>query len=265
MTTAILRRQVRLGQLWIDHVSFAEALSRIADLVRRGDGGAVFTPNVDHLVTAERDEDFRRAYGRADLVVADGTPVMWAARAVGTPLPQKVSGSDLVIPVAQAASRHGWRVYLVGGGPGVAAEAAARLRRAHGTNVVGADDPLVSPAGVAVAEAAVLERIRRAGAQVVLVGFGAPKQELWIERVRDEIAPAVLLAVGAGIDFVAGTQRRAPRWMSRVGLEWLFRLAREPRRLWRRYLVNDPAILLLVGRMLRIPRTIRMRDMPQDA
>ena len=263
--TAVVRRQVRLGQLWIDVVSFTEALTRIGDLVTSGAGGAVFTPNVDHLVTAERDDHFRRAYRRADLVVADGTPVIWAARAVGTPLPQKVSGSDLVIPVSQAAARNGWRVYLIGGGPGVAAEAAARLRGMHGTNVVGVDDPRVSPAGVAVGETAVLDRIHRAGAQVVLVGFGAPKQELWIERVRDELAPAVLLAVGAGIDFVAGTQRRAPRWMSRVGLEWFFRLVREPRRLWRRYLVNDPAILLLVGRMLRIPRTGRIREMPHDA
>ena len=129
-----------------------------------------------------------------------------------------------------------------------------------GVNVVGHDDPVVSPAGVAEDEAAVLSRIRHARPDLVLVGLGAPKQEFWIERARPSLGPAVAVAIGAGLDFVAGNLRRAPRWMCATGLEWLYRLAQEPRRLWRRYLVRDPRFLLVVARTLLEPRRARMRD-----
>ncbi len=259
MTAVAPGERIRLGELWIDAVTFAGALREIERLVGALHGGVVFTPNVDHLVIAAHDESFRRAYASADLVVADGTPVLWAARLGGTPLPEKISGSDLVAPIARASAARGWRVYIVGGAPGVAARAAERLHHAHGVNIVGTDSPAVSAAGVADDEAAVIVRIRAADPHVLLVAFGSPKQELWIGRVAASLAPAVILAVGAGIDFAAGVQVRAPRWISRIGLEWAFRLVREPRRLWRRYLVDDAAIVVVVLRMLRIPRAERVR------
>ena len=242
-------RRVRIGQLPIDRVTLAEALDGIEQLVRAAQGGSVFTPNVDHIVIAESDPRFREAYGRVSLSLVDGTPVLWASRLLGAPLPEKVSGSDLVVPLMRRAAQRGWRVYLTGGAPGVSHAAAEFLRGALGVNVVGADAPMIAADGGPGGDSeATIARIRESQAQLVLVGFGAPKQELWIHRHRDALTPAVAVAVGAGIDFAAGRIRRAPGWMSRLGLEWLYRLAKEPRRLWRRYLLRDPAFLLILFR-----------------
>lgn len=253
------RRQVRIGQVWIDAVTLDETLAAITALVDAGGGGSVFTPNVDHIVMLDRDARFRAAYGGASLALADGMPVLWASRLLGTPVPEKVSGSDLVLPLMRLAAAAGWRVYLIGGQPGTAEAAGTRFASEVGVNVVGHDAPMLSPTGACADEAAVFARIRQAGPDLVLVAFGAPKQELWIERARPALGAAVAVAVGASLEFVVGRVRRAPRWMSRAGLEWLYRLAQEPRRLWRRYLVRDPQFLLVVARTFLRPRHRRVR------
>jgi len=250
------RARLRLGELEIDAVTLPEALDRIEALVAAGGGGAVFTPNVDHAVKASRDPEFRAAYAAASLSLADGTPILWASRLIPPRLPAKVSGSDLVEPLAVRAAQRGWRVYLLGAGPGVAAQAARELTRRHGTHVVGVDAPFLTlaPEGEAESRAA-LARVREARPDLLLVAFGAPKQEIWIHRHRAELGSAVAVGVGASLDFVAGTIPRAPRWVSRAGLEWLYRLVREPRRLWRRYLVEDPAFAgILLGTWRRARR-----------
>ena len=248
------RPRVQIGQLEIDAVTFAQALDTIAELVARRNGGAVFTPNVDHVVKAERHPDFRRAYSRADLCLADGMPLVWASRLLGSPLPEKVSGSDLVLPLVRLAAKHQWRVYLLGGRPGVAEEAAEKLTRELGARIVGTDSPIVDPDGTADSSEQTLERLRAASPDLVLVAFGAPKQELWIDRFSDRIGPAVAMGVGGSLDFIAGQVKRAPAWMSRAGLEWLYRLLQEPRRMWRRYLVEDPAFIAIVARSRRRAR-----------
>jgi N-acetylglucosaminyldiphosphoundecaprenol N-acetyl-beta-D-mannosaminyltransferase len=240
----------------MDAVNFGDALSRVTSLIENERGGSVFTPNVDHIVIAERDTKFREAYRSASLCLVDGTPVLWAARLLGTPLPEKISGSDFVLPLARVAGERGWRVYLLGGAPGVAAAAAERLRNLCGTDVVGYDDAAISLHGSS-DEAEVLERIRTARPHLIFVALGAPKQEFWIQRVRNEIHPAVAVAVGASLDFVAGRDTRAPRWMSNIGLEWLHRLAHNPRRLWRRYLLQDPLFVRIVLRTFLEPRVAR--------
>lgn len=242
--------RLRLGWLEVDRVTFGGALDRIHDLVTAGGGGLVFTPNVDHVVLAERHPEFRAAYAAAALSLADGTPIVWAARLLGQPLPERVAGSDLVWPLAERAAAAGWRVYLLGAGPGVADEAAARLRGRLGLQVVGTDSPRIRLDGPD-DSAAALERVRSARPHLLLVGLGAPKQEIWLHRHRAALGGVVSLGVGAGLDFVAGRVPRAPRWMSRAGLEWLFRLSREPRRLWRRYLVDDPRFLAVLWRAWR--------------
>jgi N-acetylglucosaminyldiphosphoundecaprenol N-acetyl-beta-D-mannosaminyltransferase len=245
------RKRVRIGQLEIDAVTFAEALERIADLVHGRAGGAVFTPNVDHIVKAERHADFRSAYSHADLCLADGMPLIWASRLLGSPLPEKVSGSDLMRPLMRLASERRWRVYLLGGAHGVAEEAAEKLTRELGVTIVGIDSPLVGPDGIGDRSEQTLEALRAASPDLVLVAFGAPKQELWIDRFSDQLGPAVTIGVGGSLDFIVGRIRRAPAWMSRAGLEWLFRLLQEPRRMWRRYLVEDPAFIAIVARTRR--------------
>jgi N-acetylglucosaminyldiphosphoundecaprenol N-acetyl-beta-D-mannosaminyltransferase len=212
---------------------------------------------VDHVVTAEDDEAFREAYAAASLSLADGQPLIWASRLLGAPLPAKISGSDLVLPLMELAARRRWRVYLLGGKPGVAAAVATRLEREVGVQIAGVDCPVISLDGDP-EDNAVTERLRDAHPHLVLVALGAPKQELWVHRVRARIRPAVAIAVGAALDFLAGRIRRAPPWMSRYGLEWLFRLAHEPRRLARRYLLKDPRFLLVLGRTLRAPRASRV-------
>ena len=184
---------MRIGQLEIDSVSFEEALARIEELVSRREGGAVFTPNVDHVVKAERDVAFREAYARASLSLADGMPLLWASRLLGAPLPEKISGSDLVIPLARLAARKGWRVYLLGGEPGVAQEAGDRLARELGLNVVGTDSPVIRPDGGADDAEQLLERLRAAKPDLLLVALGAPKQELFIDRFAKQIGPVVAL------------------------------------------------------------------------
>ncbi len=245
--------RLRLGALEVDRVSFAGALDRIAALVEAGRCGRVFTPNLDHVVRAERDAAFREAYAAAALSLADGAPIVWAARLLGAPLPERVAGSDLMWPLAERAARAGWRVYLLGAGPGVAEAAAAALRRRLGLAVVGTDAPAIRLEGPD-ESAAALARIQATRPQLLLVALGAPKQEIWLHRHRTALAGVVSLGIGAGLDFVAGRVPRAPRWMARAGLEWAWRLAREPRRLWRRYLVDDPWFAVVLWRAWRAHR-----------
>jgi N-acetylglucosaminyldiphosphoundecaprenol N-acetyl-beta-D-mannosaminyltransferase len=241
----------RLGHLHVDEVTFGETLDAIATMISRGEGGSVFTPNVDHVVMAEHDERFRRAYASASLCIADGMPILWAARLLRAPLPEKVSGSDLIWPLMERAARERWRVYILGGAPGVGAKAVERLRaRLPGIVIAGTDAPYIDMNAPASARAEVLERVRASKPDIVLVALGAPKQELWIAEAAADLRPAVLLGIGASVDFIAGTARRAPTWMSGAGLEWLYRLAQEPGRLWKRYLLRDPEFALVVLREL---------------
>ncbi|BDG04643.1 WecB/TagA/CpsF family glycosyltransferase [Anaeromyxobacter oryzae] len=242
--------RVRLGRIEIDALDTSEAIDAIEALVRARRGGAVFTPNVDHLVRLERDAALRVAYEAADLRLADGMPLVWAARLAGTPVPERVAGADLVVPLARRAAARGWRVYLLGGPPGIAARAAAALALL-GVVVAGYDAPWIDDSREGRARARdAAARVSAARPDLLYVGLGAPKQELWMDRHRDAIRPAVAVAVGASLSYLAGALPRAPRWVSRSGLEWLFRLACEPRRLWRRYLVDGVAFLPILLRTL---------------
>jgi len=252
-----VRSRVRIGSVWIDVLTFAQAVDDILALMERN-GGSVFTPNVDHLVTAESSAALREAYAAVDLSVADGQWVVWASQILGTPLPGKISGSDLILPLARAAGSRGRSIYLLGGAPGVA-ELAARRLEAEGARICGLESPIVD---LAAPQDNLVARVAAAKPSLVLVALGAPKQEIWIHRHGPRLRPAVLIGVGGTLDFLAGRIRRAPRWVSRAGLEWLFRLAHEPRRLARRYLVNDPKFLGIVLRTLREPLSARMLGAP---
>jgi N-acetylglucosaminyldiphosphoundecaprenol N-acetyl-beta-D-mannosaminyltransferase len=247
--------RVLIGRTWIDNVDFAEAVARVDALVAARVHAMVITPNVDHVVRAEQDADYAELVRQADLVLADGQPLVWAARLLGTPLKARVTGSDLFPLVCALAARTGRRVFFLGGDPGVAEEARALLEAAMpGLRVVGTHCPPVGFEQDPVETRLAVERVRAAAPQIVFVGLGSPKQERWIARHRYEYGPAVSIGVGISFSFVAGRVARAPRWMQRVGLEWLHRLSREPRRLWRRYLVRDPAFLGIVARQWRTMR-----------
>lgn len=242
--------RIRIGKVFVDVVDFEGAIDAIDRLIAEKNGGTVFTPNVDHVVMAEHDERFRTAYGAAALSLVDGTPVLWAARLLRTPLPEKISGSDLVIPLLRRAAERGHRVYFLGGAEGVADLAKRKLEaELPGIRIVGTDASRID-VNASAENDEVAERIRLAQPDLILVALGAPKQEIWSYTRAERLKPAVLVGVGASLDFVAGIQKRAPRWMSKAGLEWLYRLAQEPRRLAARYLLRDPEFGWILLRQL---------------
>ncbi len=242
-------KRVRVGRLPVDVLTFAEALEAVMGLVDAGKGGFVVTPNVDHVVLAEEEPAFAAAYEAASLSLADGFPVVVTSRLMPTRLPAKISGSDLVAPLVALCAERGKSVYLLGAGPGVAELAAEKLRARHPTlRIAGVDSPMVDLAKPKESRAPIVERIVAAKPDIVLMAFGAPKQELFCHEIAEAVAPAVLLGIGATLDFIAGTVTRAPAWMANAGMEWAFRLAQEPRRLFRRYLVRDPQYVGIVLR-----------------
>lgn len=238
-----------------DNVSSTHALARIADMVESRRPHYVVTANVDFLVQAHRDVELRRILVEADLVLCDGTPLVWASRWLGNPLPERVAGSDIAPGLIALAAARGYRLFFLGAAPGVAAEAAARLRREYPTlQIVGHYSPPFADL-LAMDHAAIVDRIRAAQPDVLLVSFGCPKQEKWIAMHHRALNVPVCIGVGATLDFLAGRVRRAPQWMRRTGCEWLFRLGLEPRRLYRRY-ASDlrtfvPALLTQWWRMSR--------------
>jgi N-acetylglucosaminyldiphosphoundecaprenol N-acetyl-beta-D-mannosaminyltransferase len=197
----------------------------------------VVTPNVDHLVLLTRRADFREAYRQASLVLADGMPIVWASRWLGQPLPERVAGSDLVPSIfASASTNNTLKVFLLGAEPGVGQRAAERIQHAWPpVEVVGVSSPPIGFERDDAANAAICDQIAGVKPDVLVVGLGAPKQELWVHTHRDRLAAKVAICAGGTIDFLAGKQQRAPVWMRESGLEWLYRLARQPRRLLARY------------------------------
>lgn len=240
-----------IGSVPIDVVTRDAAVARVAALVDGGRGGAVFTPNVDHLVLAEEDAAFREAYASADLSLVDGMPVLWMSRLLGMRRVTKVSGSDLIRPLARLAAQRGFRVYLLGAGAGVAPRAGQLLAGEFpGFSVVATSSPRIDMDAPSGEREAILRELRAARPDLVLVALGAPKAERFVHECRRGVPAAVFVCVGAGLDFLAGVVRRAPRWMSACGVEWLFRLLQEPRRLWRRYLVRGPRVVPIFLRAL---------------
>jgi N-acetylglucosaminyldiphosphoundecaprenol N-acetyl-beta-D-mannosaminyltransferase len=229
--------RAQLMGIEVDAVTQRQTLDRIFASLDWGIGGWVVTPNLEILRQCRRDAEMRGYAHAADLVLADGQPLVWASRISGEPLPERVAGSDLVVPLAQMAARAGRSVFLLGGNPGVADAAAERLRElAPGLIVAGTHCP---PFGFEDDEAAVacIEReLLEAQPDIVLVALGAPKQERLIATLRPAHPRTWFLGVGITLSFVTGDVERAPAALRGAGLEWLHRLVQEPRRLCRRYL-----------------------------
>jgi N-acetylglucosaminyldiphosphoundecaprenol N-acetyl-beta-D-mannosaminyltransferase len=222
----------------------AGALERVERLLEeRGRTRLIATVNPEFVMRAQTDHSFRRVLERADLCLADGIGVVWAMRRQGCRDQQRVAGSDLVPGLARLCARRGWRPFLLGARPGVAAEAARRLQaRVPGLQVAGCHAG--SPDQESDDES--LDQIERSGADLLLVAYGHPAQELWIDRNRERLRVPVAVGVGGAFDFLAGRVRRAPRLIREAHLEWLWRLAREP---WRaRRMAVLPAYALAVLR-----------------
>lgn len=228
-----------------DSVTMKDAVQRIVRMAKRHDRARyVCTGNLDHLVIASRDEEFRNAYRDADLVVADGAPIVWLSKlrkpSLGTTLPERVAGSDLFWELARASSEHGLRLFFLGGVPGSAdAAREAVLRRFPNATIAGTYCPPFETFATEEEQGNIRRAIRKAEPDVLLVAFGAPKQEKWIVANKDELRVPVSIGVGGSFEMAAGFLKRAPVWVQRAGLEWLYRFAQQPGRLFRRYFIDD--------------------------
>lgn len=217
----------------VDAVTYAEALVRIEGFVREGGPHQVVTVNPEFIMAAQRDAAFRDVLNRAALAVPDGARILWAARHLGRPLIEQVSGVDLVERIAARAAETGWRLFLLGAAPGVAERTATVLTtRYPGLSIAGtyAGSPALEE------EEGIVARIRAAQAEILFVAYGAPAQDLWLARNLARTGAAVGMGVGGSFDYIAGAVKRAPLWMRQRGLEWLYRLIRQPWR-WRRMAV----------------------------
>ncbi len=233
-------RLVRILGVRVDDVTLQEACDRLAILISQGGVHQVATVNTEFIMAAQRDVEFATVLGRTALNVPDGVGVLWAARRLGRPLRERVAGVELVRELAARGSQYKWRTYFLGARPGIAERAAANLAlKYQGLVVAGtyAGSPLPEE------EEDILSRIRRARPNLLFVAYGAPAQDKWLARNLPRLqlgpapagAPEGLIGVGVGgaFDFLTGVQRRAPVWMQQAGLEWLYRLFRQPWR-WRR-------------------------------
>ncbi len=253
MTTPAPLPTVNLMGVTLHAVTRDQCVDHIFTELGAGRGGWVITPNLDHLRRLVRDEKTRELYSGAQLMVADGMPLIWASRLQGTPLPQRVAGSDLTVHLPAAAAEHGRTLFLLGGEGDVAHRAADVLTKRHpNLQVVGIDVPPVGFEKDPVLMAALTRKLIEAKPDVVLVALGSPKQEKIIKQLRDQLPGTWWLGIGISFSFVCGEVHRAPRWVQKLGLEWLHRLAQEPRRLARRYLLDGlPFALALMIRAIR--------------
>jgi N-acetylglucosaminyldiphosphoundecaprenol N-acetyl-beta-D-mannosaminyltransferase len=232
--------RIRLLGVGIDDVDMKGAVSMIENEVAKHSGGYAVTPNVDHLVKLQKDRDFKKIYDEAACVFADGMPLLWAGKFLGTPFRAKISGSDLFPELCSVAAEKGYRLFFMGGRPGAADKAAEVLRGKYpGLIVAGTYCPPMGFEKDPVENAKIVRMIRDAKTEILFVGLGAPKQEKWVYDHRAEYDAGVSIGIGVTFEFVAGMVKRAPVWMQNAGLEWFWRLVMEPRRLWKRYLVDD--------------------------
>ncbi|MDJ0952878.1 MAG: WecB/TagA/CpsF family glycosyltransferase [Acidimicrobiia bacterium] len=228
----------------ISVTSYDDVIEKLTN--RPSDGATVVAVcNVHSVMSARRDPELREAIAAAEIATPDGVPIVWGLRATVRSEQERVYGPELMRKAF--VDNVGWKHYLYGSTPETLAQLQAKLAEiAPQAEIVGAFSPPFRDMTPDESDEA-MEAIRASGADVVWVGLGMPKQELWMHRIRPELPGIALLGVGAAFDFLAGTKKQAPAWMQKAGLEWLFRLIQEPRRLWRRYIWNNPAYAVLLS------------------
>jgi len=230
----------------VDATSYADACDRIQAWATTQTSCYIVAANVHVVMTAHWQPAYQQVVNGAALVTPDGMPLVWALRSLGVVAQSRVYGPDLMAAWCSRAAAIGLPIYLYGGTEAMLEKLQSFLQtRFPGLSIAGSHAPPFRPLSPA-EEAADVERIRQSGATVVFVGLGCPKQEEWMARQQGKL-PAVAIGVGAAFSFYSGEVKQAPRWMMGVGLEWLYRFVAEPRRLWQRYLVNNPAFIVLFG------------------
>lgn len=239
--------RMKFMNTYLDNVTRDEAIAHIEQCIAERRIGHVITPNVDQIVRIEKDPYFKEICEHAELLLADGHPLLWIAKRYGTPVKEKISGSDLVPALCEIAAQKGYSIFLLGAAPGVAQKAADKLRqRLPDIRIAGVYSP---PLGFEKDEAE-MEKINRmlldSHADMLFVGMGVPKQDIFIYENMEKYRIPMSFSIGGTIDFMAGEQQRAPKWMSDHGLEWFYRFLHDPKRMFKRYFVNDLKIIKLI-------------------
>lgn len=231
----------------IDNLTMEETLQAVDKIIKENRASYVVTPNVDHIVQLENNKELQNVYANASLILADGKPLLWIAKWYGTPIKEKISGSDLFPLLCDMAAQKGYRMFFLGAADGVAAKAAVNLtKRYKGLQVVGTYSPPFDFENNTAEMNKIKTMIKEANPHILIVGLGCPKQEKFMYYHCEELCVPISFGLGASFDFEAGNIKRAPRWMADYGLEWLFRITQDPKRMIKRYLMDDLKIVKLI-------------------
>ena len=255
-------KKQQLLNTWINNLDMEETIACIQERIREGIPSYVVEVNVDVVVKMERDAGLRKIAKEADLTLVDGKPLIWISKLYGRPVKMKISGSDLVPELIKTAVREGYSVFILGGMGNTARKAASRMKAQFPTlKIAGAYGP---PMGFEQDQRElerINQRILQSRPDILLACFGCPKQERWVYENYRKAGATVTVCAGATVDFLAGTIKRSPKWVSHMGFEWLWRFLKEPKRLFKRYFVDDTKILLLIWKY----RKQRQRDTGKEA
>lgn len=228
----------------IDNLTMQETLQAINQLIQENKSAYVVTPNVDHIVQLETNRELQDVYKNAALILTDGKPLLWIANWYGTPIKEKISGSDLFPLLCNMAAAKGYKMFFLGAAEGVAKRAAENLTMKYkGLQVVGTYSPPFGFENNKNEMDKIKNMIKASKPDILIVGLGCPKQEKFMYHHCKELGVPISFGLGASFDFEAGNIKRAPRWMANHGLEWLFRITQDPKRMAKRYLVDDRKIL----------------------
>jgi N-acetylglucosaminyldiphosphoundecaprenol N-acetyl-beta-D-mannosaminyltransferase len=225
----------------IDNVTMDETLIRINDLILSKRNSFILTPNVDHIMKVQKDIEFKNIYDNADLVVADGMPLLWAAWLLKNPLKERVCGSDILPLLFRLCAQKGYGIFLLGGSTEkVINETIEKLAvEFPDLKVCGYESPAFGFEKDEAESNRLINKIQKSDADILIVGVGAPKQEKWIFNHKNKYGASLSIGVGASIDFYSGNKKRAPVWMQHSGLEWFYRFLQEPGRMFKRYFIDD--------------------------
>lgn len=247
VTRSAARNRVEILGYAVDRVSLESATTRLGEFVRAGGRHQAIVLSVPSLMYGRRDGRFLDVCNGASIVLPDGVPLLWASRILGAPIPGRVAGSDLFWALTRVAEKEGYTCFLLGSTPEVVSRLqSVLLRRFPGLRLVGVFAPPRSPAFSALTNDEIVRRVNEARPDILWVGLGAPRQELWIRANLGRLDARLAIGVGAAFDMCSGSIRRAPGCMQRAGLEWFYRFLREPRRLFRRYFIDSAPFLPLV-------------------
>lgn len=228
--------RIKLLNTAVDNITMEEAVQRIDELISQRNSSYVVTPNLDHIVIMEKDKEFHEIYNNADLVVTDGKPLIWISKLLGTPIKEKISGSDLFPKMCNMCANRGYSIFILGAAEGVADKAAENLKASYSElNIVGTYSPPIGFENNEIELKKIASLIEQTRPDVLAVSLGSPKGEKFIYRHLKEYNIPLSISIGATIDFEAGNVKRAPKWMADHGFEWLYRITQDPKRLIKRY------------------------------